>query len=58
MFYLNVFHEAFVTGFFPRYYSGGRVNIRNGIEEYLVAGVGDSEGGNRYFVCSESVDSQ
>lgn len=44
--HLNVFHQTFVTGFFPCYNSRSRINVRDCIEEYLLARVGDCEGGN------------
>lgn len=44
--YLNVFYKTVVSNVFSRDDSIGRINVGNGLEEYLLMSIRDGEGGN------------
>ena len=47
--YLNVFYKTVVSNVLSRDDSIGRINVGNGLEEYLLMSICDGEGGNGHW---------
>lgn len=48
--YLNVFHKTVVSNVLSRDNSIGRINVGNGLQEYLLMSICDGEGGNGHWM--------